>query len=96
MGKRKTESDVAELLEDWISVDRNEDKAAWEAWTNWRRINLGCHATPNALTVPTPFPPATINAAREYAATVQLIRKSIGWNESRAKINVGALSAYMG
>lgn len=84
--RRKADIEVDVLVEDWISVNRDDDKTAWQAWTDWRRAQLRVVSESNSLTVPTPFPPATIAAAKEYAAILKQIRSSIGWKDSRAKL----------
>lgn len=95
MAKRDDEREVETLTENWISINRSDDPVAWEAWRKWRREQLGCVSAPNNFTVPTPFPPATVKAAKEYVAIVQLMRKVNGWNDSRSKINPN-VSAWMG
>lgn len=96
MARKIKESEIEELVGDWISVNRQENPAEWEAWRRWRADNLGAQSSPENFTVPSDFPPATIVAAKEYAEAIQKLRKANGWTESRAKINIGAISAFMG
>lgn len=95
MAKRNDDRDIEVLTENWISIGRKEDPVAWNAWRDWRRAQLGAQIEPDAFTVPTPFPPATIAAAREYIAIVQQIRASNGWKGQSAKLKTD-VSAWMG
>lgn len=95
MAKRRIDNDVDDLTDTWISVNKDQDPAAWQAWTAWRRDQLHIVAQPDNLTIPSPFPPATIAAAKEYVAVLQQIRSSIGWKDSRAKLPTD-FSAWMG
>jgi hypothetical protein len=87
MGKPKTDYETDALVADWISVNKAEDPVAWEAWRVWRADELGSHIEPDSFTVPTPFPPATVAAAREYIAIVRQLRAAIGWKSSKSRIN---------
>lgn len=86
MAKRSQEFAVEVLVEDWITINRKQDPVAWTAWHDWRRAEMGSCIEPENFTVPSPFPPATVAAAKEYLAIVQQIRKSIGWNSGRASL----------
>lgn len=95
MPRRNDDRDVETLTENWISINRKEDPIAWQAWRDWRRTQMGSQIEPESFTVPTPFPPATIAAAREYIGICQQIRSSNGWKggSSRLKTDV---TAWMG
>lgn len=87
MPKFKDNHDVDSLVDSWISVNRKEDPAEWKAWYEWRRASLGSFTEPDNFTVPTPFPPTTQAAAKAYVEAVRQLRKSIGWNTTRARLN---------
>jgi hypothetical protein len=95
MGKRRSDSDIEDLVENWIGISKDQDPIAWQAWTAWRRDQLRVASMPDNLTVPSPFPPATIAAAKEYVAIVQQIRAAIGWKDSRSRLPTN-ISAWMG
>lgn len=94
MGMRE-DKQIEALTENWVSINKFEDKVAWLAWTNWRRSQMRCHQEPENLTVPTPFPPSTIGAAKEYVASVKIIRGAIGWKDTRSGLSTD-VSAWMG
>ena len=83
------------LVENWVSINKFEDKMAWEAWIGWRKAQLRCHQEPESLTVPSPFPPTTVASAKEYTAALKEIRSAIGWKDSRAALPKD-ISAWMG
>lgn len=95
MAKRSDDRDVEILTENWISINKKQDPIAWQAWADWRRNELRSLIDPENFTVPTPFPPSTVAAAKEYIAIVQQIRKSVGWNDSRAQMPK-SVGAWMG
>lgn len=95
MAKRSDDRDIETMTEDWISINEKEDVQAFEAWASWRSQQMGCHNFGHNMTVPTPFPPTSVSAAREYIAVVQQIRKAIGWNGTKAKLKTD-ISAWMG
>lgn len=82
----KKHIDVDLLTEDWIGISAADEPIAFEAWRVWRRESLRIHFVPKAYTVPTTFPPATALAVSEYVGILGQIRKSIGWNDSRAAL----------
>lgn len=94
MGMRE-DNRLEVLMENWTSINKFENKMAWEAWVGWRRDQLGCAQEPESLTVPSTFPPSTINAAKEYTAALKEIRGAIGWKDSRAALPKD-ISAWMG
>ena len=84
MGRREFIS-VDELIQDWVSVSEAEDPIAFKAWADYRREVLHAQFVPKGFTVPSPFPPSTQQAADSYASIIHQIRKSVGWNDNRAK-----------
>lgn len=97
MAKRKSEFEM-ELdadLDGWIAVRKLNSPAEWEAWTSWRRENANCRLELENLTVPTEFPPTTVEAAEKYLGVVKRIRKLINWTGARANVSSDP-SAWMG
>lgn len=94
MGMRE-DNQLNILTENWVGINKFEDKIAWQAWTDWRRDQMKCSQEPENLTVPSPFPPSTIVAAKEYIAAVKIIRGAIGWKDSKAALSTN-VSAWMG
>lgn len=88
MPKRPTDLDtkINIAVETWTSVHRREDAFEWTAWRDWLRDQLHCISEPENFTVPTPFPPSTIQAARDYIAVRRMIRSAIGWKDWRSKL----------
>lgn len=76
--------DVDALIEDWIEVSAEENSVAFSAWERFRR-SLRCYFVPKSYTVPTLFPPTTVAEVNKYIAVCVDIRKSIGWNNQRAR-----------
>lgn len=97
MAKRPTDLDneVSEETKNWVSIDKAQNPVEWSAWSGWRRREMRSPVEFEKLTVPTPFPPGTVAAAKAYFSTVQKIRRSNGWTESRAKLPSDP-SAWMG
>jgi len=94
MGMRE-DNQLQILTENWVGINKFEDKMAWQAWTDWRRSQMKCMQEPENLTVPSPFPPSTIIAAKEYISAVKVIRGAIGWKDSKAALSTN-VSAWMG
>lgn len=97
MAKRKSEFEM-ELdsdLEGWIAVRKIDNPVGWEAWTKWRRANVNSLVDHDNLTVPTEFPPTTVEAAEKYLDIVKRIRKLIGWTGERARVSSDP-TAWMG
>lgn len=84
MAEREIDRKIRIMTENWVAIGKFEAPIEWEAWTDWRRINLGCVNQPDTLTVPTDFPPATDMARRQYMETIDEIRRSIGWVKKSA------------
>ncbi len=88
MAKRRTDLDdqIDEATADWVSISRGQDPVEWGAWTAWREREMRTHARPDNLTVPTPFPPATVSAAKAYLDVVQKIRRAQGWTAANSRL----------
>lgn len=88
MAKRKSELEIEVEIatENWIAINKKVDPVEWEAWTRWRRQELRSKIEPDNLTVPTPFPPITQAAAKEYIEVVRKIRKIIGWTGTNSRL----------
>ena len=93
--KSDLEIEVENRMAGWVAIGRQEEPMEWEAWTHWRQQNCGSKAQPESLTVPTPFPPITINAARDYLETIRKARLSMGWKRGADRVSNNP-SAWMG
>lgn len=80
MAKRRSdlETDIDIALENWVAVDVAVDPVNWEAWTGYRVKTLGIKTEFKKLTVPTPFPPSTVGAAKDYVEILKKIRRLHG------------------
>lgn len=93
--QRNDEKEIDILTENWISLNEKEDPDAFSAWVAWRKQQMGCNNHGKNLTVPAPYPPSSVSAAKEYIAIVQQIRKAVGWTSMKAKLKTD-VSAWMG
>lgn len=86
---KKKFGSVKEATQGWIVVDRVRDPAALKAWIEYRRRALGCALIDiTALTVPHKHTPSTAEEAEAYAIAVAMMRNSIGWTSTRAKVPI--------
>jgi hypothetical protein len=84
--KSDLENEIDIATENWIAITKKVDPVEWDAWTKWRTRELRVRSQPEGLTVPTPFPPVTVAAAKEYIEVVRKIRKMIGWTGSTSRL----------
>lgn len=77
---------VEEVTKDWMGINETSDAVEFKAWAEYRRCVFGCHFVPKNFTVPTAFPPSTLQAAKEYATAISLIRRSIKWSDARSAV----------
>jgi hypothetical protein len=76
--KSDLELEIDSAVSAWVKVDKAVDPMNWQAWTNYRSNILGLRHEFEKLTVPTPFPPATIGAAKQYVDVLKKIRRFHG------------------
>lgn len=81
------ESDIDDAVGGWMGITRSDDLVEWQAWTDWRRKFAGAMCEPDGLTVPTPFPPQTVQAANDYLEVVRKMRRLVGHREGIKRIS---------
>jgi len=89
MAKQRSdlEIEIDDATRDWEGINRQENPLEWSAWISWRREYAGAHSEPEGLTVPTPFPPMTVQAAKDYLSVVKKIRVLVGWKSGTRRIS---------
>lgn len=88
VNRSRLETEVDELVSGWIGITAMEDPAEFKAWTNYRQERFNCAVTPKGYTVPTEFPPATMEAVATYDAAIAKIRECVGWKRAGRRKNV--------